>query len=155
MSQQNELNEQKKDDQLADFADKMLEGKIMKTASIADDEMAALEETLLRLNRSLPSATLSDAEKKQMLVRFKARLRREEAAEKPSFWKRLFDLQANPQLGIALAAVAVLVLVVIGVPMLGSTSTETSGTANSTDTGLIAIGMIGILLMVYWFSRKK
>lgn len=155
MSQQNELNEQKKDDQLADFADKMLEGKIMKTASTADDEMAALEETLLHLKRSLPSAQLSDAEKKQMLVRFKARLRREEAAEKPSFWKRLFDLQANPQLGMALAAVAVLVLVVIGVPMLGSTGTETSGTANNTDTALIAIGMIGILLMVYWFSRKK
>lgn len=126
-----------------------------KTASNADDEMAALEETILRLNRSLPSAQLSDAEKKQMLVRFKARLHREESAQKPSFWKRLFDLQANPQMGIVLAAVVVLIIAIVATPMLFPAGSSTAGTASGNSTTFIAVGLIGVLLVIYFISRRR
>ncbi len=126
----------------------------MRSASNADDDLLDLEETILRLNRSLPSDSLNDAEVKQMLVRFKARVRREEQTARPSFWKRLFDFQANPQVGMILAAVVVLVLVFIGAPLLASGST-TAGTADGTGSFFIAIGLLGVLLVVYWISRRK
>lgn len=157
MSQTNETTDHKRDDQLADFTDQVLEGT-MKTASSLDQELLSLEETVLRLNRSFPPASLDDTSKKQMLVRLKARVKREEKMEKPSFWKRWFDIQSNPQVGMILAAVAVLVLMVIGIPALTSTDGSLSGTAvnpSGGNVGLIAAGLIGVLLLVYWFARKK
>jgi hypothetical protein len=57
-----------------------------------------------------------------------------------------------------LAAVAVLVLMVISIPALTSTDGSLSGTAvnpSGGNVGLIAAGLIGVLLLVYWFARKK
>lgn len=151
---QNELNEHTKDNQLADFADQVLEGKMMRSASNADDEMLGLEETIVRLNSSLPSDSLNDAEVKQMLVRFKARVRREEQAARPSFWKRLFDFQANPQMGLILAVVVVVLLVLV-IPAFPLGTSTVTGTASSSSGLWTALGLIGVLLFIYWFSRRK
>ena len=151
---QNELNEHTKDNQLADFADQVLEGKMKRSASHADDDMLALEETILRLNSSLPSDSLNDAEVKQMLVRFKARVRREEQAARPSFWKRLFDFQANPQMGLILAVVVVVLLILV-IPAFPLGTSTVTGTASSSGGVWTALGLIGVLLFIYWFSRRK
>ena len=151
---QNELNEHTKDNQLADFADQVLEGKMKRSASHADDDMLALEETILRLNSSLPSDSLNDAEVKQMLVRFKARVRREEQAARPSFWKRLFDFQANPQMGLILAVVVVVLLILV-IPAFPLGTSTVTGTASSPGGVWTALGLIGVLLFIYWFSRRK
>lgn len=151
---QNEINEHTKDNQLAEFADQVLEGKIMRSASNADDDMLGLEETILRLNSSLPSDSLNDAEVKQMLVRFKARVRREEQAARPSFWKRLFDFQANPQMGLILAVVVVVLLILV-IPAFPLGTSTVTGTASSSGGLWIALGLIGVLLFIYWFSRRK
>lgn len=151
---QNELNEHTKDNQLADFADQVLEGKMKRSASHADDDMLALEETILRLNSSLPSDSLNDAEVKQMLVRFKARVRREEQAARPSFWKRLFDFQANPQMGLILAVVVVVLLILV-IPAFPLGTSTVTGTASSSGGLWTALGLISVLLFIYWFSRRK
>lgn len=151
---QNELNEHTKDNQLADFADQVLEGKMKRSASHADDDLIALEETILRLNSSLPSDSLNDAEVKQMLVRFKARVRREEQAARPSFWKRLFDFQANPQMGLILAVVVVVLLILV-IPAFPLGTSTVTGTASSSGGVWTALGLIGVLLFIYWFSRRK
>lgn len=151
---QNEIYEHTKDNQLAEFADQVLEGKIMRSASNADDDMLGLEETILRLNSSLPSDSLNDAEVKQMLVRFKARVRREEQAARPSFWKRLFDFQANPQMGLILAVVVVVLLILV-IPAFPLGTSTVTGTASSSGGLWIALGLIGVLLFIYWFSRRK
>lgn len=151
---QNELNEHTKDNQLADFADQVLEGKMKRSASHADDDLLALEETILRLNSSLPSDSLNDAEVKQMLVRFKARVRREEQVARPSFWKRLFDFQANPQMGLILAVVVVVLLILV-IPAFPLGTSTVTGTASSSGGVWTALGLIGVLLFIYWFSRRK
>lgn len=156
MSQTNEFADKKQDDQLADFTDQTLDGNMNQTASNPDPHLLRLEETVLRLNHAFPPASLDDASKKQMLVRLKARIKREEKAEKPSIWKRWFDLQSNQQVGMILAAVAALALMVIIIPSLASVNGSVSGTAvGSGNNSLIAVGLIGTLLLVYWLARKK
>ena len=155
MSSQNEQFDRKKDDHLAEFADQVLDGKNRQTASTSDEELLGLERTILRLRDAHPSDSLSEAETKRMLVRFKSRLRREEQTPKLSFWQRLFDFQSNPQVAMILAVAAVLILAVVSLPLLTPSGSSVTGTASNTNTTFFAVGLIGLLLIVYWFSRRK
>ena len=155
MYQKNESTE--KDIELADFADRLLKGRSEFPASTSDEELLSLKKTLLRLNDAFPPEPLEDAKAKQMLVRLKARVRREEEeqAAKPPFWKRLFDLQSNPQVGLLVAAVVVVVLLIVGVPAVQPSGGSISGTAFSGTNFFTALGLIAILLVFYWISRRK
>ena len=147
MSQIDELN---KDNQIADFTD----GK--KTASSSDPELARLEETILRLKSNMPSNSVPDsATAKQMLVRLKARIKREEETPKESIWKKLFDFQSNPQVGMILAVATILILAVVTIPSLQSGDGTVTGAASNTTNFLIVGGLIGAILLVYWFARRK
>jgi len=156
MHQPNETTE--KDKELADFVDRVLEGKHDHTASTPDDELLSLEKTILRLSDAFPPEPLDDAKVKQMLVRLKARTRREEEEReaKPSIWKRLFDFQSNPQVGLLIAVVAVVVLVIVSLPAVQQPSgAPISGTASSGTSLLTVVGLAGVLLVLYWISRRK
>lgn len=155
MSQPYEHTDYKKDESLAVFADQVLDEKGRPSASNSDEELLSLEKTILRLKDAFPSTSLTDADTKRMLVRFKARLRREEQRVKPSFWKRLFDFQSNPQVGMLLAAAAALVLVMLSIPLLTPPGTGLSGTASSASPFLIGIAALGLLFVIYWVSRRK
>lgn len=155
MSSQNEQFDRKKDDHLAEFADQVLDGKNRQTASTSDEELLSLERTILRLRDAHPSDSLSEAETKRMLVRFKSRLRREEQTPKLSFWQRLFDFQSSPQVAMILAVAAVLILAVVSLPLLTPSGGSVTGTASNMNTTFFAVGLIGLLLIVYWFSRRK
>jgi len=73
MDQRNQSTQQ--DNELADFVDRLLDGK--KTpASTSDAELVGLEKTLLRLNDAFPPEELDEAKSRQMLTRLKARMRR-------------------------------------------------------------------------------
>lgn len=155
MAQSNEQFE--KDNELADFTDRLLAGGMDRNASSSDAELLGLEKTLLRLTDAFPSDPLDEAKTKQMLVRLKVRARREEEAQaaKPSFWKRLFDFQSNPQVGLIFAVAAVVVLVVISLPAFQGSGSAVSGTASSGTNLFAVVGLIGVLLVIYWFSRRK
>lgn len=146
MSQIDELN---KDNQIADFAD----GK--RTASSSDLELLQLEETILRLKNSMPSDTIDSATSKQMLVRLKARIKREEEAPKVSIWKKLFEFQSNPQVGAILAIAMVIVLAVVSIPAIQAGDGAIIGTASNTNSFLAVGSLIGVILLVYWFARRK
>lgn len=146
MSQIDELN---KDNQIADFAD----GK--RNASSSDLDLIQLEETILRLKKSMPSERIDSATSKQMLVRLKARIKREEEAPKVSIWKRLFEFQSNPQVGAILAVAMIIVLAVVSIPAIQAGSGTITGTASNTNSLLVVGGLIGVMLVVYWFARRK
>ena len=57
-------------------------------------------------------------------------------------------------LGI-LAAVAVLVLVVLGLPALQPPGSSVSGTASINGSLVIGVGLAGVLLLIYFLSRRK
>jgi hypothetical protein len=146
------------DQELADFTDRVLQGRIDPAASTSDEELLRLEETILRLTDAFPPETLDDAKAKQMLVRLKARMRREdqEQTSRPSFWKRLFDIQSNPQVGLLMAVVAVLVVAIVSLPLLQTPGSAISGTASS-GSGLFPAmaAVVSILIVLYWISRRK
>lgn len=146
MSQIDELN---KDNHIANFAD----GKT--SASSTDPELIHLEETILRLKRNLPTAAPDSAIAKQMLVRLKARIKREAEMPKIPFWKKLFDFQSNPQVGMILAVTAVLILAMVTIPSLQFGDGTVTGTASGTTNLLIIGGLIIVILLAYWFSRRK
>lgn len=156
MYQPNETTE--KDNELAEFTDRILEGRTERTASTTDGELLSLEKTILRLTNAFPPEPLEDPKVKQMLVRLKARARREEEeqAARPSFWKRLFDIQSNPQVGLLIAVAAVVVLAIVSIPALQQpTGSPISGTAISGTSIFPVLGLVGILIVIYWISRRK
>lgn len=144
-----------KDNHLADFADKALQGKINHPASTSDAELVRLEEAILRLKNTLPSDAPDLATSKQMLVRLQARIKREEEVERIPFWKKLFDFQSNPQVGMILAVATILILAVITLPSLELGGNTVTGTADNTTSIFIGGGLIVILLLVYWIFRRK
>ena len=146
MSQIDELN---KDNHIADFAD----GK--KSASSTDPELLALEETILRLKQNMATNGPDSATAKQMLVRLKARIKREEEMPKVPFWKKLFDFQANPQIGMILAVATVLILAVVTIPSIQSGDGTITGTAANTNSILVVGGLVIVILLAYWFTRRK
>jgi hypothetical protein len=155
MNQKNESIE--KDNELADFADRALKGRMESSASTSDEDLLSLERTLLRLTDAFPPEPFDEARSKQMLVRLKARMRREEEelAAKPSFWKRLFDFQANPQVGLLVAVAAIVVLAIVTLPSVQPPGSAVSGTAFSGSSIFTAVGLIAVLLVFYWMSRRK
>lgn len=153
MHRQNEQLD--KDNELADFADRLLGGGKDITASAADEELLGLEKTLLRLDRAFSDESLEEARAKQMLVRFKARVRREEEAAKPSIWKRLFDFQSNPQVGMILAVAMIFLLAVIFLPDSLPPGSSISGTASSGVDPFLLTGLFIVLSILYLISRRK
>lgn len=144
-----QLDNSHNDNPIADFAD----GK--KSASSSDSELVSLENTILRLKSGLSNNAPDSATSKQMLVRLKARIKREEEAPKVSIWKRLFDFQSNPQVGMILAVAMILILVVVSIPSLQFGDGAITGTASNTNSMLIVGGLIGAILLIYWVVRRK
>lgn len=154
MRQKDEHTE--KDDQLADFTDRLLDGSPNPApASTRDEELLKLEQTLLRLSNAFPPEPLEESTARQMLARFKARARKEERAAKPGLWRRLFDFQSNPQVGLILAGFAALVLAVVILPGSDVSSSSVSGTASAGVSMAAIAGFVAILLFAYWWSRRR
>jgi LPXTG-motif cell wall-anchored protein len=146
MSQTDETN---KDNLIADFADSK------RTASSSDPELVRLEETIQHLKQSMPTSSINSATSKQMLVRLKARIKREEEAQKPSIWKRLFDFQSNPQVGMILAVAMVVIIAIVSVPSLQLSGGAVTGTAGNSNSILFAGVLVLVLLVAFWFTRRK
>ncbi|WKZ37524.1 MAG: hypothetical protein QY332_06205 [Anaerolineales bacterium] len=143
------------DERLADFTDHVLAGNVEKTASSLDDELFHLKETVLRLSRATPPAPLEDASVKQMYVRLKARVRREELLEKPSVWKKWFGREFPQKLGLAFAVLVVLVVLVVSTPSITPSGSSTTGAASNPVNYFIAVGLAGMLLVIFWIIRRK
>ena len=155
MDQTNEQLNPKQDERLADFADHVIKGKMKNSASNPTDELLGLEETILRLNSSFPQDTLNEAAVKQMYVRLKRRISREEQTARPSFWKKWFSSETSPQLGLAFAALAVLIVVLVSVPSLGSSGSSITGTASAPVNLFVAVGLVVAISALYWLIRRK
>ncbi len=155
MDQINEKHNPQQDDQLADFVDQVIKGKMKTSASNPTDDLFGLEETILRLNSSFPQDPLDEASIKKMHVRLKARMRREEQSVKPSFWKKWFGVEVTPQLGLAFAVLAVVVVALINSPSFTISGSATTGTASTPVNLFVAAGLAGVFFILYLFMRRK
>ena len=148
------------DEELSEFTDHVLKGQMKNTASDSAEELRDLEETVLRLHNTMPSSSLEESTKKQMLVRLNARIRKEQTQQK-SFWASLFDFhwiqnQSRTQFVAAIGIIAILVIAVIISPALGTDGSSTTGTAfNSKYSILIITGLIALIFGILWSVRRK
>ena len=156
MTQTNDRFDVEQDNRLADFVDQVLEGKMKQAESNVDDELLSLEQTILRLNQSLPPVSLDEATVKQMQVRLNARIRRESQEVKQPFWVKWFSSQTRPQLGFAFAAIALLIFLFVGTPLLSTDSSSTTGTALTPMNNMVVAGvLVGGILVIFWLMRRK
>ncbi len=155
MDQINEHSNPQQDDQLADFADQVMQGRLKTPASTSTDDLFGLEQTILRLNNSFPKDSFDEATVKQMHVRLKIRIRREEQNAAPSFWKKWFGRESTPQLGLAFAVLAILIVTLVSVPYLTVSGSTATGTASTPVNFIVVAGLAGVALIIFWIMRRK
>ncbi len=148
------------DEELSDFTDRVLKGQMKNTASAPDEELHGLEETILRLHNNMPSSSLEESTKKQMLVRLHARIRREgQQPQKRSFWASLLQtIQSQPKFAMAtIGGIAILITAVILSPSLASDGSSTTiGTALSgSNSFILPVILLGLIVLILWLKRRK
>jgi hypothetical protein len=155
MTRPNDTSISTQDEKLADFTDRILNDQAKEIESNVDKELHDLEETVLHLKSTLPSASLDEATAKQMLVRLKARIRRESSQARQPFLKKWFGTRRT-QFALAAAAVALLILIGIVTPWLSTAGSSTTATAlTSTQSFVIGIALSGVILYIFWSVRRK
>ncbi len=157
MSQLGKYPNSMQDDRLAEFTDQALAGRLNQTDADVDEELLALEETILRLKDAFPpAAALDQSTVKQMQVRFNARVRREAREVKQPFWKKWFKPQSHLQLGMAFAAAAFLITFAVFAPSMTTVGPSTSATAlTPMKNTFVVIALAGVILIFLWIKRRK
>jgi len=145
------------DEELSDFTDHVIRGQMKNIAADSNEELRGLEETILRLHSNMPSTSLEESTKKQMLVRLNARIRREkEQPKKKSLWA--FLTESQPQFSIAIGIIAILIISIVISPSLtgfGGSSTTVGTALNSNSNIFVAIGLIAVIIGIIWSVRHK
>jgi hypothetical protein len=150
MSEPNQSNPTP-DDLLADFTDRVLDGKASAPASSTDTELRGLEETVLRLQQTLPREAPDEKTLRRLQTNFKARVRKADSPT-PSIWQ---FLRPRQRLVLAFAAVALAALI-IGFPFLPFTNGPVEGTAGMQAQRLILlVGVVCVVVLLLWARRPK
>jgi hypothetical protein len=140
------------DDLLADFTDRVLDGKTAVIAPSTGDELRGLEETVMRLHQALPKGALDERVVKRMQADFKSRARKAGPAARPGWQSR----QSRQRLALAFAVIAVLAAIFLLTPFLTGGNGEVQGTAGFQPQGaflLLAAG--GAIALLIWLGRRK
>ncbi len=148
------------DDRLAEFADRVLAGKVQQIETNVEDELQDLEQMVLRMQQTFPPLSLEDADIKRMQFNLNARIRREQQEAKQPFWKAWFggwqSQQTRQQTRLAFAGVMTLIVLALAVPYLSSVNESMTGTAGLSSS--IALGLIAAVFLaglIFWAIRRK
>lgn len=140
------------DDLLADFTDRVLDGKTAALASPADDELRGLEETVMRLKRALPHEAPDEATLRHLQADFRSRARSANRSSRP-LWQ---SQQSRQRLILAFTAIVILAAIFIAIPFLLSGNGGVQGTAGLQPQSVLALVVIGgIVVLLIWLARRK
>jgi hypothetical protein len=152
MTRSSKPSSQNQDDLLAEFTDRLLEGKADQAASSPDAELRGLEETVLRLNRAFSKGALDASSARGLQSDFQARVRKENRAQQPAWRSR----QSRQRFGLLFAGIAILIVVLVITPLLPVDNGNILGTAG-TQLPVIgaAVVLVALLLLALWLARRK
>lgn len=137
---------------LADFTDRLLDGKLDGVDTSADEELRGLEDVVLRLRRSFPQEVLDAKRRRQMEIEFQARARKEGPAPARTTWR---SRQWQQRLVLALAVIIVLAIIV-ATPLLSSGTGNVQGTAGLQTQGIAVLFVLGgVIVLLIWLGRRK
>lgn len=140
----------KTDELLADFTDRVLEGKTAVLAS-SDEELRGLEDVVVRLQQDLPQGAVDEKVRQRMTKDFKTRARIQTRSR--STWR---SRQSRQRLILAFVAVAILAGVFLLIPFLTSSSGNVQATAGFQTPGLLLLaGVVIVIGVVVWLARRK
>lgn len=140
------------DDLLADFTDRVLDGKTAVLASSADDELRGLEETVMRLNRALPHESPDEATLKRLQADFRSRARSANRSSRPAWQSQ----QSRRRLILAFTAIVILAAIFIGIPFLLSGSGSVQGAAGLQSQSILTLVAVGCVIVLFiWLGRRK
>ena len=141
------------DDRLADFTDDVLEGRKRDSVPGMEDELLQLEKTVLRMRTAFPPVDVDEARIKQMQVRLKNRIKREEEEAGQPFWARLFS---TPQYAMVVGVVSLLIVFLVVFPTTTIPGSSTTATALNPAIGPIAaVGLAAVIIILLWIKRRK
>lgn len=148
------------DDRLAEFADRVLAGKVQQIEPNVEDELQDLEQMVLHMHQAFPPISLEEADIKRMQVNLNARIRREQQEAKQPFWKTWFSgwqsQRTRQQTRLAFAGAMALILLAFAVPYLNSVNQNMTGTAGLSSP--IVMGLIAAVFLaglIFWAIRRK
>ncbi len=138
------------DDSLADFADRVLAGKTSAPDSSSDTELRGLEETILRLQQTLPQGDPDEKTLRHLQANFRARVRKADSPTIPA-WQFL-----RPRRNMALAFAAILAILVIALPFLPIDNGPLPGTAGRQAQDILLLaGIACVAILLIWARRRK
>ncbi len=141
------------DDLLADFTDRVLDGKTSVLASPADHELRGLEETIMHLTQTFPQEVLDEKTFKRLQADFKVRARKVNSSSNKPVWQ---SQQSRQRLILVFTAVAILAVIFIALPLLTLGNGSTQATAGLQPGGAILLIAAGcIIVFLIWQGRHK
>lgn len=141
------------DDLLADFTDRVLDGKTSVLASTADSELRDLEEMVMHLNQTFPQEALDEKTLRHLQADFKVRARKANSSSNKPAWQ---SQQSRQRLILVFAAIAILAVIFIALPFLMSGNSTTQATAGLQPGGAILLIAAGcIIAFLIWQGRHK
>jgi hypothetical protein len=151
MSQPNKIKPNL-DDLLADFTDRVLDGKTSILASPADNELRGLEETILRLHQTLPQEAVTEKTLRHLQANFKVRVREASTSSRPVWQSR----QTRQRLFLAFTAIVILAAIFVAFPFLESSNSLVQGTAGLQPEWAILLVAVGcVIVLLIWLGRRK
>jgi hypothetical protein len=150
-----------KDNQLADYTDRVLAGRSRQPESRADEEMRTLEETILRLKRVLPQAEMNEASVQGMESRLMARIRQERRGMAVPFWQKWFGWNGKygrfrPQVAVAAGLLVLAAFAILGALAFPANGSSVVAAAFSKAPAILtAIALAGLIILLVWIGRRK
>lgn len=140
------------DELLADFTDRVMDGKTSVLASPSDNELRGLEETVMRLNRAFPKEPLDEKTVKRLQADLKTRIRKANSASRPAWQSR----QSRQRFVMTFAVIAILAAIFITIPFLTSGPGDVQGTAGFQPQSIALLAVLGcIIVLAFWLGRRK
>ena len=141
-----------RDDLLADFTDRILEGKTAVLASSSDDELRGIEETVIRLNRAFAKEPLDEKTLKRLQADLKSRIRKANSIARPVWQSR----QSRQRLALVYAAIVILAAIFITTTFLTSGTGDIQGTAGFQPQNIALLTILGcVIVLAFWLGRRK
>jgi hypothetical protein len=140
------------DDQLADFTDRVMDGKTALLASSSDDDLRGIEETVMRLNRAFPQEKLDERTIRRMQADFKTRVRKSNSTSRPIWQSRQF----RQRFTLAFAAITILAAIFIITPFITAGTGNIQGTAGEHPGNIALLAILGcVFILILWLGRRK
>jgi hypothetical protein len=153
------------EDQLADFTDNILSGKIDNTDETPltpDPELRALEHTALRLKNAFYEDGPSDVVIKRMRNNIVRQWQQKEMKKSLPFWKKWMgpsqkwqSQRSRRRLSMAISLSLLIALMLVSIPLLNGNSTDQPATSVQALNISLVVVFSGLILLAIWISRRK